>query len=130
MQIFLITLILLISIYAYKKEVDEQPNIYKHSILEEGDNLKKLFKKLQDCLLVDSRSIKWRRSFISAVLITALMFGLIHYRIPSSKEIILTILLIYVIFYSSWINYTNVISDKVFINGNNIIRKLKVVKTF
>lgn len=121
----LLLFIVAICLFAYQKEKTEQCHTYARSIPSDIDSKSLLYKKISICLSSNRYLIKWRRCFLGSVLITILLFALVHFRFPTPKEIILYVFIIYVVFYIWWVNITENISNPIEKIGKTIIRKLK-----
>ena len=70
-------------------------------------------------------AIKWRRSFLAAVISTLMIFSIIYFRIPTINEFLLHILIIYIVYYSMWDNYTKVYSEELYKIGKLNLKKLR-----
>jgi hypothetical protein len=126
MKIILIVFIVVLGLFAIQREYKDQPNCYLEAIPEKTDTRSALYKKLELCLVADSKTVKWRRSLISSIVFLGLSIVLIHEkRLPSYKEIFLSLVLLYFVYYLMWNNYTETITQKVSKIGKNIILKLK-----
>jgi len=123
-----VVLILSIMLYkcyeAYKMENTIQSNTYTNYIPKDTDSKRKLCRKLQGCLLVDKTCVKWRRSYLSAIISTILIFCIIHFRFPDIKELVLYVFIIYIVYYMMWQNFANTVSKDIEVIGKNIIKKL------
>lgn len=127
-NIILTITIISLCLYAYSKEKNDLPHIYTGSIPLSTDSKSKLLRKFQNCLLVNKRCIKWRRSYLSAVISTIFIFTIIYIRIPTIKELVLHILIIYIVYYAMWSNFTDTVSNEVETIGKNIIKTLNITK--
>lgn len=121
----IIVILVLILAYAVKMEWTEQCHSYLSAVGQESDSIIKTFRRLDNCLLAESRTVKWRRSYIAAFVGTVLLFALGLQRWPQPKEIILFIAVIYVVYYTTLVNYTARISDRVTAIGRENIARLK-----
>ncbi len=124
-ETIMIGLILLFTYFAYCKEVKEQPNCYKQGIPKKGDKEKDVYKRLNVCLTAEPRVIRWRRSLIASVIAIALIFGIVHFRIPEMNELLLYLVIIYVVYYSMWDNFSDTVTVEVIKNGQANLRKLR-----
>jgi hypothetical protein len=122
---FILILVSLFCIFAYTMESVDQPNIYTESIPINKDSINVLYKKLTNCLSIHKSSIKWRRSFLAAVICMILIFSLVYFRIPEPKEIILYIMVIYAVYYITWENFNRTVADKAESIGHDIINRLQ-----
>jgi hypothetical protein len=124
---YISAIFLLLCIHAYKKEISDQKNSYLDAIPNISDTRKTLLKKFRNCLKVNNRCIKWRRSMLFAVSITIVLFLIVHFRFPEPKEVILYIFTIYVFYYIFWTNFVTTISVPVEKIGNDLIRKFNYI---
>jgi len=114
--------------YAFFKEKEEQKYSYFQGIPKKTDSLKTLVKRVKICLETDLKTVKWRRSFLGAFLSTILIFLVVHFRIPNFKEMFLYTMIIYVIYYANWHNYSACISEEASKTGSLCLRKILVAK--
>ncbi len=128
-QITLFVLLILFALFAYTQERSSQKNAYKEGIPENNDTEKQIYQKIKCCITTDLKTIKWRRSFLCALISTITIFLLVHFRVPTFRETMLYILIIYVYYYGSWKNYNEVISKKVVKHGKKNIRNLKRIRS-
>lgn len=126
MRNFLYIVIILIFIFAVYREKIDSPHLYINAIPNENDSKSMLYKKLTRCLNYEITTIKWRRSYICAVISTVLIFLMVYYRIPEPKEIVLYILIFYIVYYMSWKDFTKRVSCPVENIGQEIIKNLKI----
>lgn len=124
--IVFIVVILLITIFAYIKEKKEQPNSYLQGLPNDSDTIPKIIQKLRYCLSVDQKTIKWRRSLFASVIVTTLIFIVIHWRFPELKELLLYLSIVYFVYYMTWQNYTDTISKTVTDIGEKNLKNLKI----
>lgn len=113
------------TLFALHREKYETDHSYKDGVPQEKDNIGKLYHKLKICLAYDSRVIKWRRVFISTCLSMLLFFAIAYQRIPTCREFILFLIVVYGCFFFEWSNYTSVISKSVENNGIKCIDQIK-----
>jgi hypothetical protein len=117
---------MLFSVYfAYKKEKTDQINSYSKAIPSDKDTKSNIIKKIETCLKAPTHTIKWRRSFLAAVISTLMIFSIVHFRIPDVKELLLYILIIYVVYYSMWDNYTKIYCQELYKIGKLNLKKLR-----
>ena len=101
----MIVTVLLWCIYAIFKEYKEHDDSFSHAVYRERDSIHSSLRKIVKCVDCDTTTIKWRRTLVAATVTTILVFTFVHTRIPSPKEFLLYILLIFTVFYISWHNY-------------------------
>ena len=123
---FLVFAVSAISIFAWKKENDEQPNVYSSCFPEKNDSKARTLSKLENCLKAQERSIKWRRSFLASIIIVVLIFGLLKFRLPESRELILYTMIIYCGFYIMLNISIDIVNTPVEKIGLNLIRKIRL----
>ena len=92
--------------YAVKSERKAQENAYSAAKKRDEDSISSSLRKIRYCVTYDLRTIKWRRSLISAGIVTVLLFALVWRRMPSSTELLTHILLITAVFSAMWSSYT------------------------
>lgn len=127
LKIFLLVVVALLFGRALLREYTDQPNAYLSAFPEKHDTERVLFKKLGVCLEVDTKVVRWRRALIAAVIFlitTCILFK----NIPSYKEIFLTLLMFYVIFYGMWVHYSETITVPVRKLGGKLIRKIRTIR--
>jgi len=128
--LILLTIILYLTFHAYINEKTDGSYSYTKYIPKDNDNIKKLYRKIEGCLLVNKQCIKWRRSYVSAIIGTIIIFSFIHNRIPNINEALLYIFVIYIVYYISWEHFANTVSKDVEIIGKNIIKRIQKYKKY
>ena len=91
------TVIAVLFLYAIIFEINEHHHAYASGKPDTKDGLLRSIRKLEDCIRYEDRLVKWRRVLISACIITAMMFGLVHRRVPTAKELLLYVFLIFLV---------------------------------
>ena len=91
---------------AVRCEYRDQENAYSAAKKRDKDSISSSLRKIRYCATYDMRTIKWRRSLISAGIVTILLFALIWRRMPSSAELLSHMLLITAVFSTMWSSYT------------------------
>ncbi len=99
-------------IFAIIKEQGEQKNAYIAAKKRDADSISVSLRKLRYCITYDLRTIKWRRSLISAFIITFMLFTLVWRRLPSPQELITHMLLITAVFSTMWSNFSKITSKE------------------
>ena len=108
-------------VFAIIKERDDQSNAYIAAKKQDNDSISTSLRKIRYCMTYDLRTIKWRRSLISAGIVTIMLFVLVWRRIPSSSELLTHILLITTVFSIVWRYFsTRTMSDAVGYTDSNI----------
>ena len=125
MKIIVVVLLIMFACFAAYREKQDQPNSYKQGYPADNDPISRICRKVKYCLDSDTKTIKWRRSFISAIIATISLFAIVHCRIPETKELVLYILVIYIVYYMMWHNYTATTSAVAAKIGNDNLIKLK-----
>ena len=97
--------------FAFVNERTEQKNSYIAGEAKEKDSINSSLRKIRYCATFDLRTVKWRRSIISATIVTILLFLLLWMRLPSPSEIIIHILVITAVFSAMWDNF-NIITSQ------------------
>lgn len=100
------------SMYALVKEYREHDDCFRTHGPKKGESIYRSTRKLEKCVNYDLHTIKWRRILICSGIAVVLLFVLVHARVPSTKELVLHLLLIFVVFYLSWQNYGSRTSKK------------------
>ncbi len=99
-------------IFAIIRERREQKNAYIAAKKRDADSISVSLRKLRYCITYDLRTIKWRRSLISAGIITFMLFALVWRRLPSPQELITHMLLITAVFSTMWSNFSKITSKE------------------
>jgi len=125
MRIYFLILFIIILLFAVKREITDSKDCYIECMPVKSDSNKKLYTKLNRCLQYNKVCIKWRRSMIYAVISTFIIFFLVYFRLPETKELILFIFIMYIVYYYMWINFTDTVGK----NAENISKDiLKILK--
>ncbi len=91
--------------FAVLKENAEQKNSYAAAQTREEDSISSSLRKIRYCTTYDLRTVKWRRSLISAAIVTALLFTIVWRRLPTPAEFTSHMLLITAVFTTVWSNF-------------------------
>lgn len=125
------TFFLLFALYHEHKEHDDAFTYHKST---KTDSIFSSLSKLENCLSYDAKTIKWRRIFIGTFLSIILIFGILHQKIPTAKEILIYFSFIFGVFYLNWNHYSKRTAFKATEYGkeniNNINKKLKETRKF
>jgi len=124
-MVIVICLLMFFVYFAYTKEKNDHSNLYGRAMPLDTDKKSNIIKKIKFCLNYHMIAIKWRRSFLAAVISTLMIFSIIYFRIPTIKEFLLHILIIYVVYYSMWDNYTKSYSEELYKIGKLNLKKLR-----
>ncbi len=104
--LILVGFILFWIVFAVVKERKEQKNAYAAAKTRDMDSISSSLRKIRYCTTYDLRTIKWRRSLVSAGIITTMLFALVWLRMPSSAEILTHMLLITAVMAAVWSDFT------------------------
>ena len=104
--LILVGFILFWIVFAVVKERKEQKNAYAAAKTRDMDSISSSLRKIRYCMTYDLRTIKWRRSLVSAGIITTMLFALVWRRMPSSAEILTHMLLITAVMAAVWSDFT------------------------
>lgn len=127
MRIFFLVLFTILFLFALLKELTEQSHSYKQGEPSKKDDRKTILKKIERCLTFEQSCVKWRRSYIASVLIVALFFGFVLNRFPSINECLLSILVVYIVYYSVWTHYSMIEASEAVKWGKINLSKLEKV---
>ena len=97
--------------FAMVKERKEQVNAYAAAKNRDMDSISSSLRKIRYGVTYDLRTVKWRRSLISAGIVTFMLFALVWRRIPSTTELATHMLLITAVFTAVWSNFSTVTSS-------------------
>lgn len=113
MEKLILLVILITFIFACLKEITEEKDSYSAGFPAPKDSPLDIIKKIDILISADSKAIKWRRSFISAVFSFCLIYLFIHNaKIPKYSDIVFYIFIIFTVYYCMWNNYTSSITIK------------------
>jgi len=73
-------------------------NVYPTK-MQESDTVEDLLSRIDYSTDIDNKRVIWRRALLVAIVTTFLIFALLHWRIPSEKELLIAILVITVVTY-------------------------------
>lgn len=113
------------SIYAFIFEKNEASDALVKGIPDKKDNINKLYRKLEWCSTYETRTVKWRRILLCTVFIIILLFGIIHNRFPSTREIVLYMAIVFGTIYVFGSLYTQQISMRANELGKRCIKFIK-----
>ena len=99
---FMISLI----IFGVVKERKEQRNAYAAAQTRETDSISSALRKLRYCMTYDLRTIKWRRSILSAGIVTSLLFVFVWRTLPTPSELLAHLLIVAAVFEAVWCNFS------------------------
>ena len=125
MKIFLLIIVIFWFIFALNAEIKDQKNAFLSGIYEKNDSLYKSLIKLKRCISYDCKTIKWRRSYLIANIITILIFIIIHKKIPSCSDYLLHMIIIFLGYNFMWENYVKVTSKQVLKYANENLKNIR-----
>lgn len=123
--ILLIVLVFFWFIFAINKEYMEHDHSFLMAKYQERDSIHSSLRKIVKCIDCDSKTIKWRRTFVASTIATTLIFTLVHQRLPSPKELLLYVFLIFIVFYISWHSYMVRTTGKATSYAENHVENIK-----
>jgi len=103
----------IVFVFAFWREGKEQKNCYIQGIHSNRDSEKTACKKILYCLKASQKTIKWRRSIMSAIITVILLYCVVYRKFPEGNELFLTVLIIYFVFYISWSNLTEIVDSRI-----------------
>lgn len=112
-------------IFAFWREEKEQKNCYTQGIHSDFDTEKTACKKIIYCLQASQKTIKWRRSIMSAIITTFLLYSIVYRKFPEGNELFLTVLIVYFVFYISWSNLNQTVDSRIEKIGISNVRYLR-----
>lgn len=108
--------------------ISEECSSYKNPI-EPADDIdvdsSVLCDKIWSSLTINQKTIKWRRTFLCALISIILIFVLVHQRVPEPQELILYLIILYSVWYLMWDDYTNKIEYKSVNNSKRMLSEIK-----
>ena len=122
----IISICVIFLIFAVYFEYADGHHSYRFTEKKNTDKLNTSLRKIKTLLKCDTYSIKWRRVLISSILATFLIYLVGYGRLPTSKETVITLFIIFIIFYNMWINYTKTVTKKTISVGIEHIDNIKM----
>lgn len=111
-------------IYAIIHEIKDSDHHYIDFVFTPGQKVKESMNKLEKSVGFESRTVKWRRTFIAAFLTTILLFYITDVPL-TQKQLILFLIVIYGVYYANWNLYCSEVCNKV--NGWSL-KHIEVIK--
>jgi hypothetical protein len=111
--------------YALYKEYKEHDDAFTLNKAKENDALWSSFRKLEKCLDYDKKTIKWRRILLSTVLCIIMLFIILHKRLPNTKELVIYLFFIFIVFYVNWDQYSKRTASAAVFYGRENIENIK-----
>lgn len=129
-SIFIVFLV----IFAVLSEKSHRRNSYILGEPRSGDSIVRSLRKLETCVRYDISTVKWRMAFLAAVISTICIYILLHRKIPTDKECLLTIIPIFISYATMWKIFVSTTGMEVvnYAQGNvdNIRHRLSKEKSF
>ena len=133
-QFFMLFIVIFWIIFAIYSEYQDQQNAYILGIPKDTDSIHKSLSKLEKCISYDVKTIKWRRAYLVANLITILLFISVIRKIPTPSEYLLYLIIISAGYIFMWSHYVETTSKDVLkytmINMYNIKENIKKNHSF
>ena len=102
-----------LTFFAIKYELDDGSNAFDGYKPNIKDNSESIINKIEQIIRYDQRTIKWRRIFIASIIISFILPLILYQRIPTSKELLLTVAVCYTVIKIQWDNYIENISKPI-----------------
>jgi len=118
-------LLIFFCIYALYKEYKEHDDAFTLNKAKENDGLWSSVRKLEKCLDYDQKTIKWRRILLSTILCICLLFAILHKRLPTTKEVVIYLFFIFIVFYVNWNQYSKRTASGAVFYGRENIQNIK-----
>jgi|SRR5579885_1063171 len=91
----------------------------------EGDSLADLTQRLWNYTTIDQEKVFWRRSIIFSIIVTVVIFFILEQRLPEILELIVTVLVLYIVFYQMNSYYAMHVDFRSNIFAQHTINKLR-----
>ena len=112
-------------IFAIFGELKWHDDSFSKAKFRDRDSINSSLRKIVMCIDCDSKTIKWRRTLVASTIATTLIFTLVHQRLPSPKELLLYVFLIFIVFYISWHSYMVRTTGKATSYAENHVENIK-----
>lgn len=116
-------------VFAFRFEKANHKDAYSAGKAREEDSISSSLRKIRYCATYDLRTIKWRRSLISAVIVTFLLFLLVWMRLPSPSELLTHIILTIAVFSTVWRNFSTRTSRDAAVHVDSNVAHIKHLLT-
>lgn len=114
-------------IFAFIMERADQKNSYILSKPRKGDSLKRILRKIERCSEYDRKTVKWRRSYMGAVILIILLYVFLYQRKPRNREYLITLSTAFLVFYFNWEHFSIVTSGEAAKYNKENIENLKEI---
>ncbi len=84
---------------------DEFSKMYVNDKPTGTDSYEDIIRKIHNLARVDSKTVKWRRCLIASIFISVLLWFLLFTRLPTAKEMFLSILIPFLVLYGMFSYY-------------------------
>lgn len=111
-------------VFAFWCEFSQQSGNYSLGKPRERDSHKTALMRMQVCMTVEKRTIKWRRLFVGSSLVAVLVPLMLLGHFPNEQELLTILLVTYFTFAMVDLFYFETVSKKVINYGNTSFRKL------
>lgn len=98
---------IMIIIFAIYKETREYNDSFILGKYNKTHNITKILENIKICMSYDLKTIKWRNVFITSFISTIILFLIVFARFPSSKELLLFVIIIFLSITFMWKSYIN-----------------------
>ena len=99
-----------------------------------GDSIVRSLRKIETCVRYDISSVKWRMAFLAALVASTGIYILLHRKIPTDKECLLTFIPIFISYVIMWTIFVSTTGMEAvnYAQGNvdNIRQRLSKEKSF
>lgn len=112
-------------LFAIRAELADHADPYVYSIAQNVDTVAQSIQKISNCLTYERKTVRWRRCYIISVIAVFLLFSMVHTRLPSAKESLLYVFIIFIVIYVIWQQYVASISRNAVKIGQDNIEQLK-----
>ena len=121
-------------IFAVVKEKSYHEHSYAAAKTRDVDSIQTSLRKIRYCMTYELRTVKWRRSLLSAAAASFLLFAVCWRRFPTPAEMITHLLILTLVFSVVWNDFSSRTATGALrhcdSNANNIKRLLKENRRF
>jgi hypothetical protein len=109
---------------------DGKGKYYINGMGNDKDDIPVLLNKIELNANIDENTVKWRRCLVLAIISSILLFLIVFSKLPSGSELMMSILIIFLVFYFSfsfyqW-HYTKFPAFNIYKNINILRKKLNI----
>lgn len=124
-KLIVLSLLIFFCTYALYKEYKEHDDAFTLNKAKENDALWSSVRKLEKCLDYDKKTIKWRRILLSTILCITMIFIILHKRLPTTKELVIYLSFIFIVFYVNSKQYSKRTASAAVFYGRENIKNIK-----